>query len=144
MSQTVDEALAQAELYSDNFSYRFVKLPPNAIVAAASVVAEVANPFTAILVDKDEVTLMLEDEDYQEYQKRLLGHEVSETIYRLITFDVILEPTLIGFMARITQVLANAEISVMPFAAFSRDHIFVAESDFDKALGVLQQLKATK
>ena len=143
MSQTVDEALAQAELYSDDFSYRFIKMPANAIVVAASVVAEAANPFTALLVDKDEVTLMLENEDYHEYQKRLLGHEVSETIYRLITFDIVLESTLIGFMARITRVLADAEISVMPFAAFSRDHIFIAAEDFDKAMHVLQQLKST-
>ena len=143
MPQTVAEALAKAELYSDEYTYRFVKLPPNAITVAASVVAETSNPFTALLVDKDEVTLMLDDKDFEAYKQRLLDHEVSAVVYRLITFDVVLEPTLIGFMAQVTQALAAAEISVMPFAAYSRDHIFVSESDFDKAMQVLQQLKST-
>lgn len=144
MPQSVDDVLAQAELYSDDYTYRFITLPPNAITAAANVVAQAGNPFTALLVDKDEVTLMLEDEDYNEYQKRLLDHKVSDTRYRLITFDIVLESTLVGFMARVTQVLADAEISVMPFAAFSRDHIFVSDTDFEKAMQVLQQLKSTK
>ena len=144
MAQTVEQALAQAELYSDSYVYRFIKLPANAITAAAGVVAQAGNPFTALLVDKDEVTLMLEDEDYEEYKQRLLSHEVSETRYRLITFDVVLESTLVGFMAQVTQALAKAKISVMPFAAFSRDHIFVSASDFEQAMQVLQQLKSTK
>jgi hypothetical protein len=50
----------------------------------------------------------------------------------------------VGLMARITQILAAAKISVMPFAAFSRDHIFVGEADFDKAMQVLGQLKSTQ
>jgi hypothetical protein len=143
MAQTVNDVLAQAELYSDGYRYRFVKLPPNAITVAAGIVAEAGNPFMVLLVDKDEVTLMIEDEDYQEFKNRLRSHEVSETVYRLITFDIVLEPTLVGLMARITQVLAEAKISVMPFAAYSRDHIFVAEADFDNAIQVLQQLKST-
>ena len=144
MAQTVDDVLAEAELYSDGYSYRFVKLPSNAITVAAGIVAEAGNPFMALLVDKDEVTLMIDDEDYQEFKNRLRDHEVSETSYRLITFDIVLEPTLVGLMARITQILAEANISVMPFAAYSRDHIFVGEADFDRAMEVLQQLKPTK
>jgi hypothetical protein len=141
MAQTIQEALNAAILYSDDYHYRFISLPPNAIVVAASVVAETANPFTALLVDKDEVTLMLEEEDYEEYKKRFLGHKVSESRYRLITFDVELEPTLVGFMAKVSTALADAQITIMPFAAFSRDHLFVQESDFEKAITVLKGLK---
>lgn len=141
MAQTVADALQQAELYSDDYIYRFVKLPPNAITAAAGVVAQAGNPFTAMLVDKDEVTLMLEDEDFNEYKKRLLDHTVSETHYRLITFDVELDSALVGFMAVVSKALADADISIMPFAAFSRDHIFVPESDFDTAIETLKNLQ---
>lgn len=141
MSQTVAEALKSAELYSDDYDYRLIKLPANAIIAAAGVVAQAGNPFTALLVDKDEVTLMLEDEDYHEYQKRLIDHQVSETRYRLITLDVELDPTLIGFMAQISAALADANISILPFAAFSRDHLFVSSDDYDAAIMTLQNLK---
>jgi hypothetical protein len=141
MAQTIQEALNAAVLYSDEYFYRFISLPANAILVAATVVAETANPFTALLVDKDEVTLMLEEEDYEEYKKRFLGHKLGETRYRLITFDVELEPTLVGFMAKISAALADAQITMMPFAAFSRDHLFVQEQDFEKAMAVLEGLK---
>jgi hypothetical protein len=44
-------------------------------------------------------------------------------------------------MAVVTRTLADANISVLPFAAYSRDHIFVSEADFDRALLVLNRLK---
>ncbi len=143
MVQTLEQALQDAVLYSDDYLYRFVKLPVNAITAAAGVVAQVGNPFSALLLDKDEVTLMIEDEDFEEFKKRLLDHEVSDVRYRLITFDIELEPTLIGFMAHISTALAKANISLMPFAAYSRDHIFVNEADFDKAITILENLKTS-
>ena len=140
MAQTIQQALFDATLYSDALNYRFIKLPPNAITVAAGIVAEAGNPFFAMVVDKDEVTLMLPDEACEEFQSRLKLAIVSDIRYRLITFDVILEPTLIGFMAHITKALAESGISVMPYASFSRDHIFVAETDFDKALSTLNSL----
>jgi len=143
-AETVAEALQQATLYSDDYLYCFIKLPANAVVAAASVVAEANNPFTGLLVDKDEVTLMLEEEDYGEYQRRLLGAEVSDIRYRLITFDVELAPTLIGFMATVSSALAEAGISLMPFAAYSRDHIFVSDDHYEEALKILHGLKGTQ
>ena len=141
MAQTIQQALSDAQLYSDDRVYRFIKLPPNAITVAAGIVAEAGNPFCAMLVDKDEVTLMLPEEACEAFQNRLKLATISEIKYRLITFDVILEPTMIGFMAYITKALAESNISVMPYAAFSRDHIFVAETDFDKAISTLKSLQ---
>lgn len=141
MTQTIKQALKNATLYNDDYSYRFIKLPANAITAAASVVAQAGNPFTALLVDKDEVTLMLEDEDFHQYQKHMIDYEVSETHYRLITFDIVLDSSLVGFMAVVSAKLADAGISIMPFAAFSRDHIFVPAADYDKAIQALKDLQ---
>lgn len=141
MTQTVQQVLKDATLYSDSQSYRFVTLPPNAITVAAGIVAEASLPFCALLVDKDEVTLMLPDEVCDEFQNRLKFATMSDTIYRLITFDIVLESTLVGFMAHITAALADAKISVMPFAAYSRDHIFVSDADFDAAITTLQSLQ---
>lgn len=141
MGQTIAEALQAATLYSDEYIYRFIKLPKNGITAAAGVIAQAGNPFSALLLDKDEITLMLEDEDFEQFKKRLIDHDVSEIGYRLITFDVELEPTLVGFMAHISTALAEAGISLMPFAAYSRDHIFVSEAQFEQAMTILEALK---
>lgn len=141
---TVEDALKAAELYSDDQLYKFVKLPPNAITVAASIVAEASMPFFAMLVDKDEVTLMLPEDVLEVFSKRLIGAEISETNYRLITFDVVLEPTLVGFMAHVSRALAQENISIMPFAAYSRDHLFVSEKQFETAIAVLERIKGTQ
>ena len=141
MDQTIQKAISDADLYTDDLLYRFIQLPSNAITVAAGIIAEAGNPFCALLVDKDEVTLMLPEEACNEFQNRLKLATISDIKYRLITFDVILEPTLIGFMAHITKALGESNISVMPFAAFSRDHIFVADINFEKALSTLKSLQ---
>ena len=147
-TQTIECSLAASELYSDGFTYRFVKVPLSSLAVAAKIVeshkALLSDmPFLGLLVDKDEVTLMMPHDEYQSHHALLGEHEVGEFSYRLITFDVVLEPTLVGFMALITRTLAAAKISVMPFAAYSRDHIFVAAGDFERAMHVLQDLKAS-
>ena len=127
------------------------------------------------MVDKDEITFMLCNDDWERVETRVsnldgdnnikagegegsLGSdrrgteskavedatnndvniEISSIDYRLITFDVDLAPTLVGFMAFITDKLANAKVSVLPFGAYSKDHIFVSTQDFEKAMDVLQ------
>ena len=141
MTQTVQQALQGARFYSDAQSYRLVQLPANSITVAAGIVAEVGMPFCALLVDQNEVTLMLPEADCQAFQNRLRFGTISSTVYRLITLDVALEPTLVGFMALISKTLAVAGISIMPFAAYSRDHIFVPAADFENALSALQTLQ---
>ncbi|MGJ3240482.1 MAG: ACT domain-containing protein [Anaerolineae bacterium] len=141
MAQTIEQALRDATFYSDDHLYCLVKLSTKGVTAAAGVIAEAGNPFSALLLDKDEITLVLEEEDFEQFKKRLLGHEVGTIRYRLITFDVVLEPSLVGFMAHISSALAAHQISLMPFAAYSRDHILVTDADFERALTVLNNLK---
>jgi len=137
---TVDDFLAKMNLYSDEQDYVLVQLPVAAIVAAAGVVAEVGEPFCALLVDKDEVSLMLPAEALEDFGGRLQGHKVAETRYRLLTLDVATEPNLVGFMARVSGALAEAGVSVFPYAAYTRDHIFVPAEQFDTARKTLEQL----
>ena len=143
MPQTVESVLQSAAFYSDNQAYLFVQLPTAAMTAAAGVVAEIGEPFAAFLVDKDEVSLMIPADAWADFFHRLPGAQVNLTSYRLLTIDLPLEPTLIGLIARISQALADAQISILPFAAFSRDHLFVAEADFERARAALYALKTT-
>ena len=142
MTQTVRQILRRAELYSDGKPYRIVRLPANAITLAAGIIAEVGLPFCALIVDKDEVTLVLPEESRAAFSARLSRAEVSEEAYRLITFEAVLDPGLVGFVARIAEALASADIPVLTFAAYSRDHIFVPADDFDKAIDALRALQA--
>ncbi len=142
MPQTVEMVLQSAAYYSDGQAYSFVQLPIAASTAAAGVVAEIGEPFVALLIDKDEISLLISSEAWSDFAHRLPGAQLSPIPYRLLTIDMPLESDLVGLIAHISQALAAAQISILPFAAFSRDHIFVAEKDFDQALAVLNTLKS--
>jgi hypothetical protein len=143
MSQTVDQALAAATFYSDGVDYHLIKLPASGITTAAGIVAEIGEPFAALIADKDEVTLLIPAEGVEEFAARLHNHAVSAITYRLITLDVELEPQLTGLIARISAALAAAGISILPYAAYTRDHLLVPADRFDDALTALRQLQST-
>lgn len=140
MTQNLQNVLRDVQLYSDDVIYRLVHLPKNAVVVAASVLAEIKEPFLVLIVDKDEVSLIVSEDDYQDYQHRLLGHRVADIHYRLITFDIPLDLSLVGFMASISTCLAQANISILPFAAYERDHVLVPSQSYSLAISSLQKL----
>jgi hypothetical protein len=142
MARSVEQILAEVTLYSDQQDYIIVQLPTMAIMAAAGIIAEIGEPFCALIVDKDEVSVVVPADSWGDFSKRLPGHKTADKPYRLITFDTPLEMTLVGFMARISQVLAEANVSILPLAAFSRDHVLVPAEQFDIALTALEQLKS--
>ncbi|MBI5930972.1 MAG: ACT domain-containing protein [Chloroflexi bacterium] len=141
MSLSAKEVLSQTPLYTDEVIYTFIKLPASAIWAGAGIVADLGESFSALIADKDEVTLVMSLEAWQEdYAKRLpLAEQHGE--YRLITFDMVLEFSLTGFMALVATLLAEAGISLIPLGAFSRDHILVPADSFEKAWATLQAAK---
>jgi hypothetical protein len=141
MAQTVAQALQQAKLYTDDILYSLIHLPPNGIMAAAGVLAQVGEPFAALIADKDEVTLVIPADLVAEFSNRLRDHRVAESAYRLITFDLELDSTLTGFIARVAAALAAANVPILPFAAFSRDHLLVPSDRFDAAWAALQKLQ---
>lgn len=142
MPQTVEQALTEAEFYTDDIDYTLIKLPAAAITLGAGIVAELGNPFAVLLVDKDEVTLLIPQNALEDFESRLHSAQHSSQPYRLITIDVPLEPELTGFIARISTALASAGISILPFAAFTRDHVFVPAQQIDDALLALRKLQA--
>ena len=143
MGQSVEQILAVVTLYSDQQNYVIVQLPTGAIMAAAGIIAEIGEPFCSLIVDKDEVSLVIPADSWEDFSKRLPNHKTADKPYRLITFDTALEMTLVGFMARVSQALANANVSILPLAAFSRDHILVPTDQFDIALAALERLKSS-
>jgi hypothetical protein len=135
------DALAQAPLYSDDALYTVVHLPAAAITAGAGVLAEIGTPFSALIVDKDEVTLVLPEDAWREYAHRVPDHRTEDS-YRLITFDLALDPTLIGFMALVSRILADAGVTILALSAFERDHILVPAAQFQDAWDALRAAQA--
>lgn len=142
MTQTLEQVLASTEITSDGHDYRLLRLPASAMTLAAGVMAESGIAFCAAIADKDEMSLLLRDDARQEFARRLRSAEISEQRYRQITFEAPLEPGLVGFIARISQALAAADIPILAYAAYSRDHIFVPHNQFEKAMRTLIDLQS--
>jgi hypothetical protein len=60
--------------------------------------------------------------------------------WKLITFDMVLPLQTIGFLAKVTTILADERISVCAISTFSTDYILVKEQDLLKTLRKLKIL----
>lgn len=134
---TAHEIFKQVQLYTDETVYTLVRLPASAIIAGVAVMADLAESFSALIADKDEVTLVFALEAWEDYKHRLPDAH-QEGNYHLITFDVVLPLVTVGFLAYVTQILAQANIPIMSFSAFSRDHLLVPSAHLEKAKNALE------
>ncbi len=94
-----------------------------------------------IFRDKWEVTLLLDEIDFGTV-RHAVREAKTEGNFRLLSFDTELDFNVVGFLAEVTKILAEAEISIVALSAFSRDHILIKQMDLAKALKVLGEYVA--
>jgi hypothetical protein len=94
-----------------------------------------AAPFM-LLRDAYEVTLLLEEEDWLT-MRHIVRDARVEGNWRLLTLNIELGWNVVGYLARVTEILAAAGIPVGALAAFSRDHLLIKQDDLGAALRVL-------
>ena len=89
-----------------------------------------------LLRDEHEVTLLLDETDWRTMRHAVRDARV-ETEFRMLTFDIELDWNVVGFLARVTEILSGAGISCGALSAFSRDHLLIKQDDLGNALRVL-------
>jgi len=89
-----------------------------------------------IFRDKWEVTLLLDEIDFGTI-RHAVREAKTEGNFRLLSFDVELDFNVVGFLAEVAKILAEAEIPIVALSAFSRDHFLIKQQDLSKALIVL-------
>lgn len=89
-----------------------------------------------ILWDLHEVTLLLSQGDFTGVINSIPGGKI-ETGFRLVTFDLILDFDVVGFLAEVSRILAAEGISIFVISAFSRDHLLIKQENLAAALMVL-------
>ena len=89
-----------------------------------------------IFKDQFEITLLLDETDFGKIKNALENAKI-ERGFRLLTFDVELDFNVVGFLAEISRILAEAGISIIALSSFSRDHILIKQENLAKALKVL-------
>ena len=127
-AKNLQDAFRQATLYSDDRIYKLLRFPRPSMEFALDVWTKANTPssistfepapFGAFLVDKDEITMMMDSAVYTEHcNNRGESDNKNPAVidnginYRLFTFDnVVMDPSLVGFMAVVTKVLAENQI----------------------------------
>ena len=90
----------------------------------------------AIIKDKNEITVVIEQSKIDN-NKNIIKIDKN---WKIITFDIFLPFNLVGFIAKISKILADAGISIFVISAFSTDHILVKEKNLNKAISKLKNL----
>ena len=141
MRPELRQLFGSTRLYTDDRSYAVVSLPRDQMRAATILFGGLAEPFASMIVDKDEITIVMREMDWSVAGRDLPGMRVQND-YRLITLNVLLEPSVVGFMEVVSRLLTEAGVSMLPLAAYSRDHILVDAAAFDRAWQALSDLIA--
>ena len=89
----------------------------------------------ANIIDKNEITVIIDQSKFKEEDVI----EVEKD-WKILTFDMVLPFGLVGFLAKISQVLADEKISIFVISAYSTDHILVKKRDLTKAVKKLGSL----
>jgi hypothetical protein len=131
-------AFAQTRLHTDNTEYVIVSFATGQVTDVLFLFSRLGVPFSVAVVDKDEITLLLPWESWYQVRDEIDVYDEARG-YRLITFDTPTDLGLVGFIATLSNLLAEAGIGIYSVSAFTRDHILVQETDLDRALQVLSE-----
>ncbi len=89
----------------------------------------------ANIIDKNETTVIIEQSKYDEENVIKI-----EKDWKILTFDMVLPFGLVGFLAKVSKVLADEKIPIFAISAYSTDHILVKEKDLTRAEEKLKEL----
>ena len=94
----------------------------------------------AVIKDKNEITVVIDQSKIKGKRTPSKNIIKIDEDWRLLTFDFVLPFNLVGFIAKISKVLADADISIFVTSAFSTDHILVKNKNLKKTINKLKSL----
>lgn len=122
--------------FKKNKTVEFSVDPIRYIMAKLDSVPETLEKVFAIIKDQNEITVVA--------QEGFIPQGISlEGPFRRIRFDVSLPENLVGFVAHVSTLLANKNISILVFSAYSTDHLLVKEKDLERAEDALLEAGET-
>lgn len=139
VEEGVKELLSRTEIQIDNEEYIIVSINRNQEEKARKALTDLA-PFSSITYDYKEISIVTKISEWNKVKKNFILFE-KDGPFRLITFNIVLDLSIVGFMATISKKLADAGISIYAISTFLRDHILVHSDEAEKAIIVLENLK---
>jgi len=96
-------------------------------------------PWSSVTYDHEEVSVVLKEKDWERLKGRFNSYR-EEGPYTLITFDIVLDLSLVGFLSVVSSVLADEGVSIYALSTYLRDHILVKKVDAGRAVAALERL----
>lgn len=138
MDSTAEQLLKRSAIEVAPGIYTLLSLDEdrwNKVLSNPKLSPSMASPFM-ILKDRWEVTLLLDERDFARIRDEVAGAP-SRGNLRLVTFDVVLDFGVVGFLAAVSELLASAGIPMLTLSAFGRDHLLIDQTHLAAALNVL-------
>ncbi|MEZ5346065.1 MAG: ACT domain-containing protein [Pyrinomonadaceae bacterium] len=135
----VDEFLAKAKVVVAPETYCVISLPSEnwfKLLENPELSPRMTSPFM-IFKDRWEVTLVFDLDDFETIKHAIRDAKIEHN-FRLLSFDVELPFDVVGFMAKVAGVFADAGISILPISSFSRDHVLLRQDDLAIGLKALR------
>jgi hypothetical protein len=89
----------------------------------------------AVIKDDRETTCVIAESKLG--SQKFLGFEGN---WRMITFDMVLPLSLVGFFAAVSGALADAGVNLFTLSAYTTDHVFVKNTKLALAVKALEKL----
>ncbi len=89
----------------------------------------------AVIKDERETTCIIDESKLG--SQKFLGFEGD---WRMITFDMVLPLSLVGFFAAVSGALADAGVNLFTISAYTTDHVFVKDQKLETAIKALEKL----
>jgi len=138
VEEGVKELLSRTEIQLDTEEYIIISLRLEQEKKARESLNSLAS-FSSITYDYKEVSIVARNTEWNKVKKNFTNYEKTGT-YKLITFNIVLDLSIVGFMATVSKKLADAGISIYAISTYLRDHILVQSEDAENAVRVLENL----
>jgi len=130
MQRSLRELFARTKLRPSGESYVFVGLRRSSQI---NELLRRLDAFSSLTIEKDEISLVLKRKLWRRCSSHYAEAKVSGP-YRLIAFDIAIDLDVCGYFAKISKLLEEARISIMPVSTYLRDYILVPEASYRKAV----------
>lgn len=138
IDENIKRLLAETEItvHEDPFTIASI---PWAEEDKARELAMKLTPFSSLTFDPAEISLVAKAGEWESLRGGFEEYE-EEGPYSLITFDIVLDLAIVGFMAVVSARLADTGVSIFALSTYLKDHILVKEGDLDEAVTALREL----
>jgi hypothetical protein len=96
------------------------------------------DPYYSITFTKEEISIVLKSDDWC-CLKQKFDNFREQGPYRLITFDIELDLSLVGYLSLISSILSDVGVSIFVISTYLKDHILVKKEQKGKTLKVLHE-----